>query len=299
MRSLWKGAINFGLVHIPVSMWKATRPQDLRFRQLHEKDLVPIKQKKVCPADNKEVSQDEIVKGYEVRKGEFVPIDDEDLEAVEPEASHSIDIEDFVTLAEVDPIYFENAYYLAPEKGAGRAYTLLVAGMKKSGMAAIVRFVMRSKQHLAIIRPFENGLEISTLYFADEVMSIDDVPGIPKQDKTTKQELDMAVKLIESMSRPFDAENYEDTYREEMLDMIKKKAKGVQPVKPEVKEPKAKVIDLVGALQQSLEGGDARPAKKKKASGGEGGSSVKKKSAAASKGKASAAKKTTKKKSVA
>lgn len=252
-RPLWKGAINFGLVHIPVSLWKATRSQDLHFRMLHEKDLVPIKQKKVCPEHGKEVSQDEIIKGYEIRKGEFIPIDDKDLEALEPENAHSIDIEDFVNLSEVDPIYFETSYFISPDKGAARPYRLLVAAMEESGKAAIVRFVMRSKQHLALVRPFSMGLEITTLYYADEVVDFGEIPGIPKADKPAKQELDMAVRLIESMSREFNPENYEDEYREEVLEMIEQKAEGIEPVKQEEPKKKAKVIDLMGALQASLE----------------------------------------------
>lgn len=262
-RALWKGAINFGLVHIPVALWKATRPHDIHFRMLHETDLVPLKQKKVCPADDKEVRPEDIVRGYEVSKGEFVPVEDKDLEALQPENSHSIDIEDFVTVAEVDPIFYETAYYLSPEKGAAKPYSLLIAAMEKSGKAAVARFVLRSKQHLVIMRPIESGLGISTLYFADEVVPMEDIPGIPKAAKPAKQELDMAVRLIDSMSRPFDPENYKDTYRDEVMAMIKQKAKGIKPAKPKATKPEAKVIDLVSALQASL-GEKSKPAAKPK-----------------------------------
>ncbi len=263
-RALWKGAINFGLVHIPISMWKATRPQDIHFRMLHEKDMVPLKQKKVCPVDNKEVSADEIVKGYEVRKGEFVAVEPEELEALQPDNPHSIDIEDFVELAQVDPIYYETAYYLAPEKGAAKPYSLLVAAMENSGKAAIARFVMRTKQHLVIMRPMGNAIGLSTLYYADEVVSLDDVPAIPKASNPTKQELEMAVRLVESMGRDFEPERYEDDYREKVIEMLEKKAKGGKISVTQTKEQPARVIDLVSALKASLGGGTGEPEKPSK-----------------------------------
>jgi len=264
-RAIWKGAINFGLVHIPVSMWKATRPQDLHFRMLHEKDMVPVKQKRVCPADNKEVGPDDIIKGYEISKGEFVAIEDKELEAVAPENTHSIDIEDFVELEQVDPIYYETAYYLAPERGAAKPYGLLVAAMQESGKAAIARFVMRTKQHLVIMRAMENAISMSTLYYADEVMALEDVPGIPKEAHPTRQELEMAVRLIESMSRDFNPDDYEDTFREKVVEMLEQKAKGKRVSVPKHKEAPAKVIDLVSALQASLGEAPAAEKSKKKA----------------------------------
>ena len=287
-RSLWKGAINFGLVHIPVTLWKATRPQDLHFRMLHEKDLVPLKQKKVCPADHKEVSADEVVRGYEVKKGEFVPVEDEELEALEPENSHSIDIEDFVELVDVDPIYYETAYYLAPDKGAAKPYGLLVAAMEKSGKAAIARFVMRTKQHLVIMRAMDKGIGMSTLYYADEVMALSEVPGIPRTINPTKQELDMAVRLVESMTSEFDPEKYHDTYREKVLAMLKQKAKGKIIAPAPAREAPAKVIDLVSALQASLGGGagKSKPVTSKKSATGKTTKAPAKKKAA---GKKSAA----------
>jgi len=219
---------------------------------LHEKDLVPLKQKKVCSVENVEVSQDEIVKGYEIRRGEFVKVEEEELEALEPENSHSIDIEDFVDLEDVDPIYYETAYYLAPEKGAAKPYGLLVAAMQESGKAAIARFVLRTKQHLVIMRAYEHGISMSTLFYADEVVSIEDVPGIPKEAHPSKQELDMAIRLIESMSREFNPDQYEDTYRERVVEMLKQKAQGKTITAPRTKEEPARVIDLVSALQASL-----------------------------------------------
>lgn len=263
-RAIWKGAINFGLVHIPVSLWKATRPQDIRFQMLHEKDLAPVKQKRVCSVEQKEIPYDEIVKGFEVSKGEFVTVEPEELEALEPEHSHSIDIEDFVTLEDVDPIYFETAYYVTPEKSAAKPYSLLVAAMEESGKAAIARFVMRTKQHLVILRPMGNAIALSTLFYADEVMAIEDLPAVPKKADVSSQELNLAINLIETMSREFEPERYKDDYRERVVEMLEQKAKGKKISIPRQKDEPARVIDLVSALQASLGGGDVEQAAEEK-----------------------------------
>ncbi len=294
-RAIWKGAINFGLVHIPVSLWKATRPQDIRFQMLHEKDLAPVKQKRVCSVEQKEIPYDEIVRGFEVSKGEFVTVDPEELEALEPEQSHSIDIEDFVTLDDVDPIYFETAYYVTPDKSAAKPYSLLVAAMEESGKAAIARFVMRTKQHLVILRPMGNAIALSTLYYADEVMALEDLPAVPKKASVSKQELNLAVNLIETMSRDFEPERYKDDYRERVVEMLEQKAKGKKISVPRQKEEPARVIDLVSALQASLGAGDGEPAAEEKKSKAK---SAKKSSAGTNK-KPAAKSRTTKKKSVA
>lgn len=261
-RAIWKGAINFGLVHIPISLWKATRPQDIRFHMLHRDDLAPVRQKRFCSVEQKEISNDEIVKGYEISKGEFVTVEPEELEALEPENSHSIDIEDFVDLVDVDPVYYETAYYLSPDKGAAKPYSLLVAAMEESGKAAIARFVMRTKQHLVIMRPMENVIGMSTLFYADEVMAPADVPSVPSDTHLTDQELQMAIRLIDSMSRDFEPERYADTYREQVVEMLEQKAKGKKISMPSPKEEPARVIDLVSALQASL-GETSKPADKK------------------------------------
>lgn len=261
-RAIWKGAINFGLVHIPVSLWKATRPQDIRFHMLHKDDLAPVRQKRFCSVEQKEISNDEIVKGYEISKGEFVTVEPEELEALEPENSHSIDIEDFVDLVDVDPVYYETAYYLSPDKGAAKPYALLVAAMEQSGKAAIARFVMRTKQHLVIMRPMENVIGMSTLFYADEVMAPAEVPSVPSDAKLTDQELQMAVRLIDSMSRDFEPERYADTYREQVVEMLEQKAKGKKIPIPTQREEPARVIDLMSALQASL-GEGSKPAEAK------------------------------------
>jgi DNA end-binding protein Ku len=289
-RSMWKGAINFGLVHIPVSLWKATRPQDIRFHMLHEKDMAPVKQKRVCSVEHTEIPSDEIVKGYEISKGEYVMVEPEELDALTPENSHSIDIEDFVDLADVDPIYYETAYYLSPDKGAAKPYSLLVAAMEESGKAAIARFVLRTKQHLVLMRPMGNAIGMSTLYYADEVMPVAEVPAIPKETNLSEQELQMAVRLIESMSRDFEPERYEDTYREKVVEMLEQKAHGKKITVSRQKEEPARVIDLVSALQASLGEAPAEKTTKAKSS---------KKSEAKAEPKTTKKSRTTKKKSVA
>lgn len=263
-RAIWNGAINFGLVHIPVSVWKATRPQDVHFRTLHAKDHAPLEQKRFCSVEQIEVPNDEIVKGFEISSGEFVVVDSDELEALEPENPHSIDIADFVELAEIDPIYFETAYYLAPGKGAAKPYSLLVAAMEQSGRAAIARFVMRTKEHLVIMRPVGNAITLSTLFYADEVMPVDEVPGIPKSARPSKQELEMAIRLVDSMTKPFEPENYEDKHRERIMELLEEKAKGKKIAAPAKQAEPAKVIDLVSALQASL--GEAPTPKKASAS---------------------------------
>ena len=259
-RAIWTGAINFGLVHIPVSLWKATRPQDVHFRMLHAKDHAPLEQKRYCSIEQIEVPNDEIVKGYELSSGEYVVVDPDELEALEPENAHSIDIADFVELADIDPIYYETAYYMSPGKGAAKPYSLLVAAMAQSGKAAIARFIMRTKEHLVIMRPVDNAITLSTLYYADEVMTLDEVPGIPKSAQPSKQELNMAIRLVDSMTKAFEPENYEDNHRERIMEMLEEKAKGKKISAPDKQAEPAKIIDLVSALQASL--GEASTPKK-------------------------------------
>jgi DNA end-binding protein Ku len=265
-RPVWKGAINFGLVHVPVRLWRATSPNDIRFRELHRKDHVPLKQKRVCPAENKEVPYDQVVKGLEVEKDHFIVIEPEELEALQPENAHSIDIEHFVDLVEVDPVYFETAYYVAPEQNAARAYSLLLAAMRESGKAAVARMVMRAKQHLVLLRDMgHHAIGMSTLYYADEVLDLNEITGLPKETKPSKQELQMAIRLIEGMSVPFDPEQYEDLFRDKVLELAKKKSKGKSIDLPKPKRETAQIIDLVSALQASLDDGDERkPAAPKK-----------------------------------
>ena len=266
-RAIWSGSISFGLVNVPVKLYSAVSTKDVSFHQLEEGTGQRIKYKRVAEDSGKEVPYEKIVKGYELDDGSMVIVTPDDLDAVAPEQNRVVEIEDFVALDDIDPVYFENTYYLAPDgKAAGKAYALLVQAMEKSGKVAIGRFVMRSKQYLAAIRPRDGLLVLETLYFADEVRGRDDVGDIPETD-ISDRELKIADQLIDSLTVDWDPERYEDTYREQVLDLIKRKAEGVEIVVPDAPK-QAKVVDLMAALEASLE--SARGSRKAGGGGGRG-----------------------------
>ncbi|HYF51470.1 MAG TPA: Ku protein [Planctomycetota bacterium] len=252
-RSMWSGSISFALVNIPVKLFTAVSPKDVHFHQVHDADGVRIQQKRICPADGKEVPYEHIVKGYEVSPNRYVIIKPEELEALNPKASHTIEIETFTKLDEIDPLFYENSYYLAPDKGATKPYALLTRAMEETGQVAIARAVIRTKQYLCALRPIENALTMSTLYYADEVVSRSALEGLPSADvKLNEKELAMAKQLIESLSTKFEPKKYHDEYRERVLEMIEQKAKGEEVVIQPVSEEAPKVVNLMAALEQSL-----------------------------------------------
>jgi DNA end-binding protein Ku len=272
-RSIWTGAISFGLVNVPVKLYSAVSKKSVRFHQLHESDGVRIQQKRVCPADGEEVAWDEIVKGYEISPDQYVVISPEELEALDPKKTKTIDIEEFVDLDEIDPLYYDHPYYLLPGQGAAKPYKLLADAMKDANKVAIARVVIRTKEQLVAVRPLGDVLAMATMNFADEVVdpgSFDEAPG--EDIDTTKRELDMARQLIESLTAEFDPSKYHDEYREAVLQMIEQKAEGKEVVVQPVEEPE-RVPDLMAALEASL-------AAAKKDDGGDNGSSRKKKPAA-------------------
>lgn len=256
-RALWKGAINFGLIHIPVRMYKAASGRDIRFRELHDADSSPLKQKRVCALDGKEVPREHVVKGYEVAPDHFVIIKPEELDALEKAEPHTINIENFVEVEKVDPVYFENSYYIVPDKTAARAYALLVAAMEHTGKAAVARVVLRQRQQLVMLRPTGEIMTLSTMYYADEVVPRDALEGVPHLDHPDKRELEMATRLIDSLADDFHPEKYKDEYREKLLALIEAKAEGAKWTPPKAKKEPAKVIDLVSALQASLDAANA------------------------------------------
>jgi DNA end-binding protein Ku len=266
-RSIWTGSLSFGLVNVPVRLVSAVRDLDLHFRQLHEKDKTPVETQRWCSEEQKEVPFEAITRSYELDNGKVVIVTDEDLEAVEPRKTRTIDIEQFVDLAEVDPIYFDHPYWLVPagdDEGAARAYQLLLGVMEQTDRAALGRFVMRAKEHLAIVRARDGALTLTTMRFHDEVRSTQDVPSAGgKSAKPGKKELDAAVELIEALGADWDPQRYEDRYRKRLQKVVGKKKKGQKIEAPEGdgKAPDA-VPDLMAALEQSL--ADA----KKKSSGG-------------------------------
>lgn len=252
-RSLWTGSISFGLVNIPVKLYNAVSPKDIRFHLLHDEDGVRIQQKRVCPADGEEVTADHLVKGYEVAPDQYVKITKEELEALDAQATHTIDIEDFIRLEEIDPIYYEHTYYVAPQPTAANAYALLLAAMNKSGKIAIARIVMRSKQYLTALRPRDNVLLLSTLLFADEVVAPEALTDLPAKDlPVNARQLTMAQQLIESLTAEFNAKKYHDEYRARVLQLIDRKADGEEIVMQPAHKESAKVINLMDALEASL-----------------------------------------------
>ena len=299
-RAIWSGSISFGLLNVPVKLYSAVSKQTIRFRELRESDGSRVKHKRVAESDGKEVAYDDIVKGYEFAPDQYVTLTREELAELDPKKTRAIEIQDFVDLDDIDPIYFEQPYYLGPDKGAEKAYALLVEAMRDSRKVAVARFVLRNKEHLAAIRPMDDVLTMATMRFHDEVTRPEDLGSdvfAEKPGKPEKRELDMAKQLIESLSTAFDAERYRDEYREELLAMLERKAEGKEVVTAESEEPQpTKAPDLMAALEESLaavrgESDGAAPS-----SGGNGGSKSKSSSkrSSASNGRKSSAKKSSK-----
>ena len=270
-RAIWSGAISFGLVNVPVKLYSSVSRKTVRFHQLHDDTGVRIAQKRVDPSTGEEVAYDHIVKGYELSPDSYVVITPEELESLDPEKTRSIDISDFVLLEQIDPIFFDHPYYLAPAQGGTKAYELLRQAMDEAGKVAIGKVVIRSKESLVAIRANGPILTMETMLFADEVVDPTSLDEIPVEDgKATKQELAMAQQLIDSLSGDFEPEKYEDTYRERVLDLIERKAQGEEiAIQPAPEEP-AKVPDLMAALEESIKAvkdrgdakGDGAPKKK-------------------------------------
>ena len=257
-RPIWGGAISFGLVNVPVRMFAAIASKDVRFHQLHAKDNTRIQQRRVCTLDGEEVPYEEVVKGYEVEPDRYVTVTQDELEAIAPKATRSIEIEEFVELSEIDPMLYEHSYYLVPGDGASKAYTLLLRAMEDSGKVALGRVVIRTKQYLAAIRPVENVLALATMSFADEVVPQSDIPGVSGAAEPAPRELEMATTLVESLSGPFEPDRYHDDYRLRLLDLIEHKAKGQKVVVAPTEEQPAEVVDLMAALEASLAAAKSR-----------------------------------------
>src|SRR5947199_3421402 len=248
MRPIWNGTISFGLVSVPVRMFPATESKELRFHFLDKKDLTPIAYEKVRRDDRERVDPDEIVRGFEIEKGRYVPLEDEDLDRLDIELTHSIDILDFADLEEIDPVYFRKAYYLLPAEGAEKPYRLLVRALEETGKVGIAKVVIRNKQHLAALRPYEGVLVLETMYYADEIREPEKVDG---RVQLRKPEVEMAKSLVENLSAPFEPEKYDDKYRKELLDLLRAKAKGKKLPEPQEEED-AGVVDLMAALRESV-----------------------------------------------
>ncbi|HYM45054.1 MAG TPA: Ku protein [Solirubrobacteraceae bacterium] len=264
-RSMWKGTLGFGLVSVPVKLYSAVTSRSVHFHQLHGADNGRIRQKRVCSADGEEVPFEEIVKGYEIAPERYVVVEDSELAALAPKATQTIEIEDFVEIGEIDRIYFDQPYYVVPDRGGARPYRLLLEAMLQTGKVAIARVVLRSRERLVAVHPHGDVLMMTTLSYADEINPTSELSELNgEQEAVGERELEVARRLIESLAEPFEMGRYEDTYREAVLELIERKASGEEVVVepgPAVQELEAP--DLMSALQASLEKAQGR--------GGEGG----------------------------
>jgi DNA end-binding protein Ku len=250
--AIWSGSVGFGLVQVPVRLVTATRNRDVSFNQLEEGTGARIRYRKVSDATGEEVTADRIVKGYEISKGRYVVVEADELASLAPKASHTIDIEEFVDLSEIDPVFFEQPYYLVPDEKGKKAYRLLVDAMNELGKVAIGRIVIRAKERLVAIRPLDGLLCVETMRYSDEVVDRDGLA--PDDVEVGEKEIAMARQLIESLAvDQFDAAKFHDEYREQVLDLVERKAAGEEIVAPTPTEAPAKVLDLVAALEASLE----------------------------------------------
>jgi DNA end-binding protein Ku len=305
-RAIWSGTISFGLLNVPVRLFSAVARRNIALREIRESDNARIKHRRVAEGTDEEVPYENIVKAYELTPGQYVPLSKDEMAALAPEKTRAIDVQDFVDIEEIDPMYFDSPYYLGPAEGAEKAYSLLAAAMESSGKAAISRFVFRNKEHLAAIRATDGVLTLTTMRFHDEVVppsELDD--ALPdKKPKVAKREQEMAEQLIDSLSTEFEPDAYKDEYREQLLALIEQKAEGKEIVAPEAEAPKAtKAPDLMAALEESIaavkekgSGSSAKPKKAAKASKssksktGKSSNGAKAKSKSSSRSKAKASK---------
>lgn len=258
MHTMWKGTISFGLVNIPVKMHAATENKDVRLRQLHKECQSPIKYEKVCPVCDKPIEQEEIVKAYEYAKNKFVVLDEEDLAALQKEQEDkAVEIVDFVKLEEIDPIYFEKSYYLSPNEGGIKAYSLLRNALEETGKIGVAKMIIRSKEQLAVIRVYQNTLVAETIHYPDEVRNVADVPNVPEASANSEKELETAKMLIEQLTTVFEPEKYTDEYRTALLELIEQKKNNEEtttPVATEKGKPTTEgATNLMDALQASLD----------------------------------------------
>lgn len=259
-RAIWSGAVSFGLVSIPVKLFNAVSRKSVSFNQLDARTGARVRQKLVSSVDGEEVTRDQVIKGYSLGADQYVQVDEDELAAIMPTAQRTIELEEFVDLAEIDPVFYDSAYWLVPDKAASKPYALLSHAMQDSQKVGIARFVMRSKQYVAAIRPRDGKLVLSTMVYADELTSVDDLPEIETAENVqlNDREVAMAVQLVESLSADFEPEKYHDTYREQVLELIERKASGevlAAPVPAAAEE--SRVVDLLAALEASVEAAKA------------------------------------------
>jgi DNA end-binding protein Ku len=293
-RAIWSGTISFGLLNVPVRLYSAVARRNIALREIRDSDSARIKHRRVAEGTDEEVPYENIVKAYELSPGQYVPLGKDEMAALAPEKTRAIDVQDFVDIEEIDPMYFDSPYYLGPADGAEKAYSLLAAAMESSGKAAISRFVFRNKEHLAALRASDGVLTLTTMRFHDEVVPPGELDVLPdKKPKVAKREREMAEQLIASLSTEFEPDQYRDEYREQLMALIEQKAEGKEIVAPEAEEPKAtKAPDLMAALEESIAAvkgdGAEKPAKAKPKAESSKKSKAKTKSSSGSKSKAKA-----------
>lgn len=256
MHTVWKGSISFGLVNIPIKLHAATENKDIKLRQLHKECNTPISYAKVCEGCKQEVKNEDIVKAYEYSKNKFVILDEEELEKLKKEnEDKAVEIIDFVKLEEIDPIYFERSYFMAPDSGGGKAYSLLREALLESGKIGVAKIMIRSKEQLAIVRVYKETLIMETIHFPDEVRSTADVPNIPAEQTVVKKELDTALMLVDQLTTAFNPEKYTDEYRTALMELIEEKKASNNIVTSSEKQTElpSNVTDLMSALQASLD----------------------------------------------
>ncbi|OAT83578.1 Ku protein [Desulfotomaculum copahuensis] len=252
MRPVWKGAVSFGLVYVPVKMFTATEKKDVKFNYLHVKCNTPIQYRRYCSACDQDVPMEEIVRGYQYEKGRYVVLREGDLEVLPPGGPHNVEILDFVDLARIDPVYYDKAYYLAPAAGGEKVYALLKRAMQETGKAAVARVAIRSKVSLAVLRAAGETLSMSTMFYPDEVRDAGAIEEVHYQVELSENEIKMAVSLIERLSAPFEPQKYTDTRRQALMDLIQARVAGEAMVAPAAPEA-AKVVDLMEALKASID----------------------------------------------
>ncbi len=267
MHTMWKGTISFGLVNIPVKMHAATENKDIKLRQLHKKCKTPIKYEKTCPnCGDEDVKSEDIVKAYEYASNKFVVLDDEELEALKKEQEDkAVEIMDFVQLEDIDPIYFEKSYYLSPNEGGTKAYALLREALTDTGKIGIAKMMIRSKEQLAVIRVYKDAIVVETIHYPDEVRAVSDVPNVPDQESVGKKELDTAKLLIDQLTTTFEPEKYQDDYRTALMELIEAKKNNEEiEIGGETKPKPDNVVNLMDALQESLNRAKKEQPKQKK-----------------------------------
>lgn len=259
MRAIWSGAISFGMVTIPVKLYSATEPRDVRFRMLHRADGAPIEERRFCTADGKEVAWKDLVRGYEVSRGEFVILEPEEIEAARPPSGTTIEIGDFVPAGEIDPVYFEKSYFLEPSEVGAKAFSLLRRALEETQRLALARVTIRTRERLAVLRPYEDALMLETMFWPDEIRSIDALDLPQGAEQTVRpRELKMAEALVASLADRFDPTAYRDTYRASLEALIERKLRG-ETRNARRRRPEPRVIDLMEALQASVEASKAGP----------------------------------------